>query len=802
MVSLSEVKFKVNKVKFKQWEQSRLKKVKTEEAIKFLKECQDTGKVPQFLALYDGELAKKKLNEEIDRQVGMLEVLSSVCNNLFNSFILVLNADEIRMITEFVEKHCVKLRNSIKSKHHKKLARLPLSFKKEISYVVNASSYELTDQELGILNQGLEFALMCDKFDSKDTQVALELLFYEIDKTKLVNSENLSDINLNFTQSFLSYKKRFYKFLSKKTVEQNKKVKELLKKLKMNENIIVTKFDKGKGVAILDKQDYKDKILKYLNESGNFISINEDLIKSSMKEESRINSKIDEAVKAGLIIKEMSSNLQAKGTRPGVVYGLPKVHKPGLPLRPIVSFVQTASYNLANWLASFIKPLANNINTIKDSFSFVQKIKDLKLGQNDVVASLDIENFYPSIPVKEAIQLICDEIYARDNKPKCDIKLFKSLLESVLIDNIVSFDNKLWRQINGVAMGSPLAADVANAYMAILENKSEINKLTKMYHRYVDDTFVVCESEEKFETLFQCMNSLSTSLKITKENMEDNKIGFLDVKVCKMDEHFVTSTYRKKTDTNLMMQYNSNIPLKYKRNLVKNLTLRCLRICSNEVVLKSDLEDLKSRLCTNGFPENFVTKNIEEMKFKFRNDSFTKSEIADVKKKVIFVKLPFLNNASSWFSHKLKNLVESKINFLEIKPVLLVKNKIRDFVSKPNNLPLDLQADLIYQYTCPSCNQSYVGETCRQLHIRACEHLGKSWRTGKSIKCPGNSSIQDHILETGHIGDFSNFKILSKNSNRLNITRKILEAFLIKQIKPKINGNITGFLLNLNFPAW
>ena len=126
-----------------------------------------------------------------------------------------------------------------------------------------------------------------------------------------------------------------------------------------------------------------------------------------------------------------------------------------------------------------------------------------------------------------------------------------------------------------------------------------------------------------------------------------------------------------------------------------------------------------------------------------------------------------MNNASSWFSHKLKNLVESKINFLEIKPVLLVKNKIRDFVSKPNNLPLDLQADLIYQYTCPSCNQSYVWETCRQLHIRACEHLGKSWRTGKSIKCPGNSSIQDHILETGHIGDFSNFKILSKNSNRL-----------------------------------
>ena len=58
------------------------------------------------------------------------------------------------------------------------------------------------------------------------------------------------------------------------------------------------------------------------------------------------------------------------GSSPGVLYGLPKVHKTGCPFRPIVSSVNTYNYNLASYLVGILQPLSTNQHTVKDSFSF------------------------------------------------------------------------------------------------------------------------------------------------------------------------------------------------------------------------------------------------------------------------------------------------------------------------------------------------------------------------------------------------------------------------------------------------
>ena len=55
---------------------------------------------------------------------------------------------------------------------------------------------------------------------------------------------------------------------------------------------------------------------------------------------------------------------------PGVLYGLPKVHKSGCPFRPIISSVKTYNYNLASYLLRILQPISTNQFTIKDSFSF------------------------------------------------------------------------------------------------------------------------------------------------------------------------------------------------------------------------------------------------------------------------------------------------------------------------------------------------------------------------------------------------------------------------------------------------
>jgi len=223
----------------------------------------------------------------------------------------------------------------------------------------------------------------------------------------------LSEFSKQLLEPNSKYKQKFHRFVSKKNVEQTKRMREVLSKLRKNESLVIYKFDKGKGGAIMNKLDYDAKILKYLQESGNFEELEGDVLKLSMTEEIRIESKIKEGQKAGLFSLEINNGngLIPKGTRPGLVYGLPKVYEQGLPLRPIVSFVNTASYALAKWLAKFVKPLANNENTVKDTFGFVDFLKEIELTNEDVVSSFDIENFYPSIPVLEAINLISDEVY-------------------------------------------------------------------------------------------------------------------------------------------------------------------------------------------------------------------------------------------------------------------------------------------------------------------------------------------------------------------------------------------------------
>ena len=74
------------------------------------------------------------------------------------------------------------------------------------------------------------------------------------------------------------------------------------------------------------------------------------------------------------------------GSSPGVLYGLPKVHKTGCPFRPIVSSVNTYNYNLASYLVSILQPKSTNQYTVKDSFSFADWAKKYK-HKNGIMCS-------------------------------------------------------------------------------------------------------------------------------------------------------------------------------------------------------------------------------------------------------------------------------------------------------------------------------------------------------------------------------------------------------------------------------
>ena len=68
--------------------------------------------------------------------------------------------------------------------------------------------------------------------------------------------------------------------------------------------------------------------------------------------------------------------LNPVGSRPGILYGLSKVHKSlvnGLPkMRPILSAIGTASYNIAKFLVPILSPISNGPFTITNSFDLMK----------------------------------------------------------------------------------------------------------------------------------------------------------------------------------------------------------------------------------------------------------------------------------------------------------------------------------------------------------------------------------------------------------------------------------------------
>ena len=69
----------------------------------------------------------------------------------------------------------------------------------------------------------------------------------------------------------------------------------------------------------------------------------------------------------------------------------------------------------------------------------------------------------------------------------------------------------------------------------------------------------------------------------------------------------------EKTFTGLYTQWDSFTPRKYKINLIRTLTYRCLRICSSHCLLQSALDDLKRHVSRNGYPRGIISYNMNDV---------------------------------------------------------------------------------------------------------------------------------------------------------------------------------------------
>ena len=197
------------------------------------------------------------------------------------------------------------------------------------------------------------------------------------------------------------------------------------------------------------------------------------------------------------------------------MYGLPKIHEPGAPLRPILSMTNAPQHELAKWLAELLQPVVckYGVHTVKDTFEFCENI-DACAAECDItgsyMCSFDATSLFTNIPLRDTVQLCLDALYRDQDivKPPMPEAEFAKLLYKATTDVEFSFNGKMYRQIDRLAMGSPLGPDLANNFVGHCESRVDPEKWPMFYNRFVDDTFTIFPSKEESDSFFEVLNSM------------------------------------------------------------------------------------------------------------------------------------------------------------------------------------------------------------------------------------------------------------------------------------------------------
>ena len=543
------------------------------------------------------------------------------------------------------------------------------------------------------------------------------------------------------------------------------------------------------GVVLLDKVDYVDKMMHILQDNRRF-SVDKFQSDNTTKTLAKIRQVVKSMVEKKFIMAEVAEFLIPKGAIIPRLYGLPKIHKEGCPMRPILSMVGSPQHRLAKFLANTLKPIEEFYcrHNILDSFDLVDKLRNIELNYNEqfCLGSLDVISLFTSVPLDRCIDVIVNAIQLPNLDIKFDRLSIVQMLEVCAKDTQFMFNGTIYRQNDGVAMGSPLGPILANIYVGYIENKTpQIDTETIFYGRYVDDTIVIARDVQAINQLKDRLNEVDADIQFTIESESNGSIPFLDVRIHSNTNGLKLSWYHKDTWKGSLLHYASFVPMSWKTGLLKGFKTRIVRICSPEY-LQQAIDELANVFKSNGYPDSII-----QSCFLDYTPTTAVRKSTTVPRKPVFLYLPFMGDTKSYqMTARINRCVQAAYPTARV-IIRWNVNKACHFPSK-DRLPDLSIPNVVYVFQCPCHEDNYVGRTQLPLRERVRQHLPRWLLEGRgrprSEKAP-NSAITRHVLTCTQGKSecdklISSFKIAHIAKNTLLL--KILEALEIKTRNPTL----------------
>ena len=225
--------------------------------------------------------------------------------------------------------------------------------------------------------------------------------------------------------------------------------------LKKDPSRMVLTADKGVALVVMNTEDYKKKAEELLNQNT-YRAIPSD---PTMMLKNKLISMLKSIKAKGGIKEELYRGLYPTGAGSPKFYGLPKIHKMGMQLRPIVSSIGTVTYQTSKEVARILKPLVGRSpHHVKNTQDFIDQIKGIHLGQDQCMMSYDVKALFTSVPTTKAITIIkqlLEQDQELQQRTSLSIENILSLLEFCINSTYFSFQGNSMSSWRVLLWGHP-----------------------------------------------------------------------------------------------------------------------------------------------------------------------------------------------------------------------------------------------------------------------------------------------------------------------------------------------------------
>ncbi len=439
-------------------------------------------------------------------------------------------------------------------------------------------------------------------------------------------------------------------------------------------NYIVTSTDKNLGIAVSERTWVINKSLEILANKNDYKAMH------PLTVQTICDKQCDEMNAIAYLAEIRLSNGEQLGpffrsrvTPQGdqhklpIFYGIPKIHKEPVKFRPIIPCHSAIQNPAAKYVSKRLKPIIKSapaiIHGTKDLAIKLSKLK-LDKSRKWFIVTGDVVAFYPNIPLDPCLDIVAslyeEHYYAGKATEADDLKELEIFIRCLLVANknlLTRFQDMIYRQERGLAMGVADSPDLANLYGWFFERKLNVmeNPQIPFYGRYIDDVFGLVYASSEQQAL-QIMSHIKFDGCVIEWNVSDQFQPFLDMTVYKDEFNSVQHMpYRKARNHQERIPWISHHPLDVKRGTYLGEMSRLATLSSTHSTYSGALEGLATLYIARGYPSELVHAWTRDNKTKRWENRLNEErrEPGDV----LVLKSEF-NTAWNWFSaHELGSTV-------------------------------------------------------------------------------------------------------------------------------------------------